>query len=166
MIATTVDFCEEQDTKMHLNYLKLLTVMAYGALGSIAVLIAVVAFWLLYPYDVLTLTPEVHPLVNDQRVVIQGESFAYTFAYDKKMAVPGVVSRYFVDGLRFQAEGNAPVLPEGKGVAVIEVDVPHTLPPGRYSLEISKSYKVNPLRTITIVNRTEKFLVIEPVRQR
>lgn len=164
-MITTPQFCDEHEDRMMQRRHTLLAWLAYTALGSIAVIIGVVAFWLLYPYEVVTLTPEVHPIVNNQRVVVQGESFAYTFAYDKKMDVRGSVSRVFVDGLRFQAEGAPPVLPSGKGVAVIEVRVPRTLPPGRYHLEISKAYKVNPLRTITIVNRTEKFLVIEPVTQ-
>jgi hypothetical protein len=164
-MITTTNFCEEHDALMSRRRHRAFAVVGYAAVISVALVMGLVMFWLTYPYDVIDFYPEVHPLVNDQRVVIQGESFAYTFRYEKHMSIQPVISTSFVDGLRFQAEGIAPFLPVSKGVAIIEVNVPRTLPPGRYQLEISKAYRVNPLRTITIVNRTEKFIVIEPVRQ-
>jgi len=164
-MITTANMCEEQGVQVSRRKHRAFAVVGYAAVISVALVMGVVLYWHTYPYDEIDFYLEVHPLVNDQRIVIQGDSFAYTFRYKKHMDVAPVISTAFVDGLRFQAEGRAPMLPAGDGVAIVEVNVPRTLPPGRYQLEIVKAYRVNPLRTITIVNRTEKFIVIEPVRQ-
>ena len=125
-----------------------------------AALIARVVTWYLSPAAVLTnLQPGVRRV--DPVTVRPGEILRYWPGPDCKVVdVPGTLSRSFVGDLVFQTPAraadravNCRELDDAEGV-----DVPN-LPPGRYHLVVTLSYKVNPLRDVIYRYETEEFTV-------
>jgi hypothetical protein len=49
--------------------------------------------------------------------------------------------------------------PMGCRIQNISIQVPETLPTGKYTLKISYTYKVNPIKVVTIEDYTEEFTV-------
>jgi len=145
---------------------KALGAMAYLTLILAAFLIGVVAYWLFYPYKTIELTPTtdfeiVAGVEGEANVIEQGRTLSYAFAYEKYTDVIPDITRNFVDGIIFQSSVGGMGLKRGSGFAIVEVRIPRTLPPGRYYLEITREFHMNPLRTIIESDRTEAFTVIE-----
>ena len=149
------------DTRKH----TLLTVFTVGTMVSAFILLLTILFWLLYPYKIIEYTPDdnynIIYGVNEKNEVEQGGKIAYEFDYVKTTDIVPKISRRFVDGVVFNAADGGVILPKGSGHAIVETDIPETLPPGTYQLEILRSFQVNPIRTIEVVDKTEEFTVIE-----
>jgi hypothetical protein len=77
------------------------------------------------------------------------------------MGVGSSTTRRFVDGIIYTTPSVESSRPSGCEENDIYVDVPSGLPVGRFSLEILYRYKVNPLRSIDVIKRTEPFAVIK-----
>lgn len=124
-------------------------------------LLGMVAFWLLYPYPTIEQSPKPFEITSSRKVE-QGGLITYAFNYTKHSSLSATVERQFVDGIVFASSSQATISGgKSSGRAVVEVPIPYTLPPGRYYLKVTARYQVNPIRTIEVVNYTEKFTVQE-----
>lgn len=137
--------------------------MSYSALIIVAVALATILVWLFWPYSIITYEPPTdYPIVagvDSENNVEQGGAIVYAFDYQKETDIIPEVNRRFIDGLVFQAAEGAIDLPRGRGRALVETPIPETLPPGTYYLEITRTFKMNPIRKVEIVSRTETFTV-------
>jgi hypothetical protein len=108
--------------------------------------IGLLVFWSVYPYKTIVVK---NPKM-EKKVVYQGEITNYSTDYVKWMETDSV-HRFFVDGLIFDAGTINPIRPVGAGHGVQPVQIPRTLPPGKF--------KPNPIREIKYEFWTDEFLV-------
>lgn len=119
--------------------------------------------WQFWPGDPIVTGPKPYKVVYPaNKVVKQGGFITYQFDYEKTGDIVPVVHRQFVDGLVFNVAGaqTPTVIEPGKGTARVQVDIPETLPPGKYHLRILATYRMNPIRDHHNDSITETFEVI------
>ena len=145
---------------MAINKHVLLTVFSYGTMLLAFVFLAVVLFWQFYPYHVIDSRPKPYNIVEPGKTVYQGGVLSYEYDYEKFLDTPVTVRKQFVDGIIFEAPSIFTYKPVGEGHVHAQIEIPETLPPGTYHLRITATYKVNPIRSITIENSTEEFTVL------
>jgi hypothetical protein len=149
---------EDKAVMSHRHILK--AFIGYGTLVLAFGLLALVAFWLLYPYKIVTYKTTPFRIVETNKSAKQGGALSYEYDYTKYIDVPAEVSKQFIDGLIFQSEGPITRKLVGSGHVHSEIQIPETLPSGKYRLRIIATYRVNPIRTIVITNETEQFTVM------
>lgn len=125
--------------------------------GIIVLIWLVLMFWAFFPYRTAT---QSQPYIVHDKVIKQGELLQYEMNYCKYTSVVPTVERQFIDGIIFALPPANAQLPKGCGKRLNSLEIPHALPPGQYYLQATVSYKVNPIRIITSVYRTEQFEVI------
>ena len=119
----------------------------------------VVAWWLFYPYNPITVERPIK-IINSEKTVKQGGVLVYKVKYKKHMNITGTLSRKLINSFKLDlrdAVANAAVGPDCDQV---KVDIPKNADPGKYYLWWSVSYKVNPLRIVTVSVESEPFEVI------
>ena len=139
----------------HLIY----AIFGYGTLALMTGSLLLVAFWMFYPYKTITHSPQPYKLYSD--TVVQGGYVAYDYSYCKYSDVPETVSKQFVDGLIYQSSDIPTLVPMGCGKVHKEINVPRTLPAGKYQLVTTAVFRVNPIRDITVITKTEWFTVVD-----
>lgn len=131
----------------------------FGLIGFLIVIFiwAVLMFWWLYPYKT---SIQFQPYKVSEKVIKQGDLLRYEIDYCKYTNVIPRVERQFIDGIIYAVpQGNAQ-LKRGCGKVMNSIQIPNALPPGNYYVQMSVTFKMNPIRTITKVYVTEKFQVI------
>jgi hypothetical protein len=118
----------------------------------------ILAFWALWPYQ----TIEVKNVKMEKSILRQGEVTNYSTDYVKYMPTYSV-HRFFVDGLIFDAGSSDPARPIGAGHGVQPIQIPRTLPPGKYRIHVIATFKPNPIRTIEYAFDTPQFIVLEAI---
>jgi hypothetical protein len=116
-----------------------------------------------YPFEPITTSPKVFPIIYPaNKIVKQGDHIVYQFKYNKTTDIMPVVQRQFVDGIVFNVAGlqTSAATTKGAGIAQVEIDIPETLPPGKYYLRIGTMYQINPIRRLYYIYMTEKFEVV------
>lgn len=89
-----------------------------------------------------------------------GELIDYELDYCKAKAYPAVVSRTLVDGQVIALSDEKGYLPVGcHKLTIMTSQVPLTINPGRYYLDITITYKINIFRTETVHYKTNYFNV-------
>ena len=136
-----------------LNYLALLSIL------SAIFLIGLITFWLNYNYQPLVFNDPVMPVLT--KTVRAGETLRYVSNFCKNTNEPATVSRRFINGIVFATPVIITKSEKGCQEKTVAVSVPLELLEGPYRLSIVYQYKVNPLRTITVVQDTETFEVIK-----
>jgi len=114
-------------------------------------------YWAFWPYQPLVI--EHLSIVNEQPIV-QGGFLEYKIVINKKMNIPGVVSRHFLDGVVIILPPITTNLEPGRTEMYDKVSLQHAVP-GKYIFKWSATYKVNPLREITVSATTDCFEVKE-----
>lgn len=109
-----------------------------------SIAMAVVSYWSLAPYRVVY---QQNPgLSLTGKPIYAGSTMMYTSDWCKSTDNhSAIVSREFVDGLRYQAPSVSEYYPKGCYVISSVIEVPR-IPPGMYRLHVSVEYHVNPLR--------------------
>jgi hypothetical protein len=138
-----------------LQYLSWVTIIS--ALG----IMVLVGFWLLYPYKIITFSDDKFPIMNENKTVKQGESIVYRAKYCKFIAVPSETTRSFVDGIIYTTPSVGSNKVVGCGDNLVFVEVPKTIPAGKYTIQMLYRFRINPLRTIDIIKITELFLIVK-----
>lgn len=139
--------------------MKILNIFSYIVLFFAFLSVLLVCFWLFYPYkDFYFLTPK---FTVANKVVHQGGVVTYTSHYCKNFEHVIAVSRTFENKLIFVTPAIINNRPKGCHTIQVEVPVPEELPVGVYHLSNVFRYDPNPIRTITIVQNTEDFEVVE-----
>lgn len=80
----------------------------------------------------------------------------------KNMDIAPQISRVFVDGVIYQIPTYTTVDDEvGCKVRKVQIYVPKGLPVGEYFVNTAYKFRVNPIRTIEMQTKSEKFEVVE-----
>lgn len=136
-------------------------------LGWIAVLgglllVGVITYWELWPYNPLTFTAKTFPVLTP--TVKQGGVVQFTVDYCKHVSLSATNSHAFVNSIIYATPETTTSRQIGCHSITINVIVPDELPVGRYHLQNIYKYQVNPLRAIVIEHDTDEFQVIEKGR--
>lgn len=132
--------------------------LAYVAL----LLTATILFaWIFIQYWPITvIVPNTQPYKVLTKKVKVGEQLIYLVDACKKIAVPSVVSRSFVDGVTYPSITSINNVSVGCGRTKVSILVPNFIVPGVYHVVLNIQYKINPLRTDTYHFKTETFEVL------
>jgi len=122
-------------------------------------MIGLVAYWMLYPYKPVVFNDPEFPIINN--IVKQGQMLIYTSNYCKYMNIPAQVTRTFANEILYVTPSTITNRPMGCNIIHISVLVPQELPIGTYQLQQTYVFQVNPIRQITITEKTEEFQVIQ-----
>jgi hypothetical protein len=139
-------------TKSILTKVYLYSILLFASLS-----LMVFAYWSFYPYKTIEHYPDSYAL--GKTTLKQGETTFYEFNYCKFSDAPVTLYKQFIDGIVYEAPVYPAFLQVGCGSAKIDITIPVNLPPGEYYLKVEANYKVNPIRTITETNITQKFTV-------
>lgn len=115
-------------------------------------------YWLVYPYKTAEFKLPFE-VMNENKIVMRGERLRYKIDYCKYTDQMPDVTKFFIDGVIYETPASPGLARIGCNVDISDVYVPRAIPPGKYSLKIVARYKLNPIRTIEIVNYTEPFTV-------
>jgi hypothetical protein len=136
-----------------------LTVTAFSMGGTL-----LLAYWLLYPTTVIEITqpPRVvtwHP--------VAGEPLEYSFGYCKNSRyddVHALVEHEMIQGdMVYAFPVTAGRLEPGCHSIVVDLGTVSTLhfPAGDYTIQVTRSYDVNPLRRVTVTARSAPFRIYD-----
>jgi hypothetical protein len=142
----------------HNKKMTLLGVMSILTLIVAGLILVLLFYWGVYPYDPLTVNKA--EIINTNSTVTQGDILAIKLNYTKRNDVPGLGVRSFVDGIVYQVPPAPGMLPVGTHTVIREITIPESLPPGEYYLNNTVLFKMNPIRTVTEVWNTPNFKVV------
>lgn len=121
-------------------------------------LVGLVAYWLFVPYRVYDPFDPAPRILTP--VVKRGSTLLYSGVGCKRLAVKGISSRSFVDGIVYLTPPVGANRPLGCLTQPVGIAIPKSLPVGHYRLEGEIMYEVNPIRTVTYHYRTGEFEVV------
>jgi hypothetical protein len=138
---------------------KFTTYIAYLAIIISFLVLGLMGYWLLYPYNPVTYKTIPYPVLNENKTATVGGILKYSVDYCKTTNIyPTVIKRY-VDGLIYETPAGRGVVYKGCRVQVVDNLVPSTLIPGKYKMEVIIEYQMNPIRKIIYTNYTEEFTI-------
>lgn len=141
-----------------MNY-KLFNYISYGTIIVALLFMVTVFYWLLFPYKPIEFPVLPHFVENKQ--VLSGEYLIYYVEYCKYSKVTPIADKTFNDGIIYSIpQVIATEKSIGCGTSKIQIYIPRGLPKGKYFIESTYRYKMNPLRTIDVKTKTEQFEVI------
>lgn len=138
---------------------KLLYIVSILSILSGVIIIGITTFWLVYPYKPMTVNKEPIEVMTGE--VGRGKPLIYRIDYCKNVDVPATIQKSYENDIIFPASTTHPVNNVGCRVVNISQVIPYELPSGRYKLKIVFTYRVNPIREVSITAYTEYFNVIE-----
>lgn len=117
--------------------------------------------WILIQFwPVTAIVPNTQPYKILTKKVKVGGQLVYVVDACKKIKASSVVSRAFVDGIRYPAITSFNNVPVGCTKTKVSILVPNFITPGVYHLELNVQYKINNLRVDTYQFTTEEFEVV------
>jgi hypothetical protein len=137
---------------------KILYFFIWIVLISAMGLMLLFGFWLSYPYKVI----EFKSTKTVEQTYKTGTILTLNISHCKYMPLPAKVVGQFVDGIVFtlkETKANA-----GIGCATRiakDIIIPKELEAGTYLYRQTMIYRVNPVRTITVVFETNKFDIVQ-----
>jgi len=139
---------------------KFLKYLSYFSLVITAILLFIVIYWLVKPYDTIKFTKEEFRVQTP--IVKQGNYLSYIIDYCKDNKFVPIVTTSYVDGIIYQTP-NTPQPFYGNGCEPKNflVYIPKALPPGKYYLDHVFTFQVNPIREVRVEAKTEMFEVIK-----
>lgn len=144
----------------HLETHRILILFSYLTIGMAFLITLVVFFWLLYPYKPATFNHLPHKVTP--RVVEGGKFLTVEVDVCKHMPIAPTITRVFVDGVIYQIPEYTTVNDVvGCGIRKVQIYIPKGLPKGEYFISTTYRFRVNPVRTIEIQTRSDKFKVVE-----
>ncbi len=123
-------------------------VLAVGAM-------AIIAFWLVYPYNPLT----INNVETHTKVTQAGGLFEYSVDFCKHTDLPAKLDKTFVDGIVFHLPQAYIDGDEGCRTDNVIMEVPEFFD-GEYHVEVLLTYQVNPIRKEIVKVETDKFIVL------
>lgn len=130
----------------------------YLALLLVLMRILLTLGWEIWPYEVIKFNRPIRILT--EHVVPNGE-LIYEMDYCKSERFKdthATVTHSFVNHLVHNAPTTLSQLAAGCHVVIFGLPMP-LLPPGEYQLEMVRTYRVNPIRTVTVKSITAPFMV-------
>jgi hypothetical protein len=134
----------------------------FGILSTIITGIVIVLFWIvcqIFPLQTLSVHNNPFPVYRDR--LHPGEEVVIFINSDKYIKAPAHLTMRFVDEIIYNVPDKVVDRPIGHREAWGSfTSIPANLPPGDYYLEIIFHYPVNIFRMVSIVTRTQKFMVV------
>jgi hypothetical protein len=127
-------------------------IMGYITLTLIVLTQSLILYWAFWPYEPLKIE-YIHKVSIEN-----GKEFVYKMKYDKKLPLPAEISKQFIDGFIVTFPPTVANIQTGEFTSMHSISIPK-LPPGKYHFKWSGTYKVNPIREVTVTARTECFEV-------
>jgi hypothetical protein len=138
---------------------KIISFYLWGGLTIAFIGLAIIGFWAFFPYKIIDFNNLPYPVEN--KVVKQGGQLKYTVDYCKYTeGMPAEVKREFIDGLVFESSDVRANVTLGCNSVVVPLNVPLSLPPGKYKLRLTVTYHPNPIREVIFINESEEFVVV------
>lgn len=134
------------------------TIVGWATIAVLALSTIIAMGWLLGDYNVIEFKRDYK---TEKTEYFQGDRTYYSVDYCKYLDYPATISKEFVDGLVFTAVSPQAKLRLGCREQTVEMDIPVSLPPGKYRLRNTITYQVNPLRTVEYVRFSNWFTVKE-----
>ena len=120
-------------------------------------IILLLTFWAIYPYNPLVLKN----VTLDRTEVNRGEHIHISADYCKNIDKPATLFVSFIDGLVYNPQPQILDLQSGCHHTVLSIYIPKALPTGDYMLKGVFRYKVNPIRDIDVNHLSGKFTIIK-----
>jgi len=138
---------------------KLLTIGIWSILMLAMGTMLVVGYWLLHPYEIVTFSDDVLPIMNENKSVKQGDQVVYSAKTCKLIDMDATVDRQIIDGVVYSLPTVTSNIPVGCRENLVYIEVPKVIPVGKVTIKILYRYKVNPIRSIVITKTTEPFFI-------
>ena len=116
------------------------------------------AFLLIYPFNIMEVKQQPLPVISKQ--IKQGDNLVYVLDYCKYMSLPSEISPQLVDGIIFAFPTDISYVDKGCNVVFGSVPIPVSVPKGKYYMRFIVTYKVQGVREINYMYKTEEFEVI------
>lgn len=139
--------------------IKFMNVVSAVTIAVALILLLHVGYLLMWPYAPAKFGNVPFPVEN--KVVKQGDRLKYFVEYYKLMDVPVTTQCMLVDHIQISFPPTSSQLPKGD-YALINNDIyiPEYVTPGKAYISIRFTFKVNSIREVVIVARTEEFEII------
>ena len=99
-------------------------------------------------------------IIVDKEIYSPWDRITYTISYCKKYDISATVSRALVNSIRINyTEYSTNVLPGCGTIKINDMVIPEFIDAGKYHIETTSTYKVNPIKTHIIVRRSVDFLI-------
>lgn len=138
---------------------KLLYIFIWITILTALGLMFTIFYWLFYPYKIADFKNVPFPIINESKTISRGDRVRYNIEYCKYTDVIPELTKFFIDGVVFETPKTVGVVENGCGSVIADAYIPRAIPPGNYSIKTVARYKVNPIRTIEVVNYTEPFII-------
>ena len=122
-------------------------------------MVGVFTFWSVYPYKPMVVNKE--PLEVLTPEVGRNQPLTYVIDYCKFTDAQATIQKAYENDIVFPSSITHPKNDNGCRVSNISQVIPYELPSGRYRLKIVFTYRVNPIREVSITAYTEYFNVTE-----
>jgi len=138
---------------------KSITIATFVSLGVSFIFVLLVLFWLIFPYEPLSINNHPYPVITKE--VKKGDVLLFEVDYCKLTDKKATITRRFIDSLLYVMPDITAVNEMGCRRQLVSEEIPQNLPAGEYVMDFYYTYKVNPIREVTVHARTQKFQVIE-----
>ena len=125
---------------------------------GILVIIALILYWSLRPYNVIEYQVDYFEMQKDEYVV--GEPLTYRIAFCKKGNYTGTVIRTLHDGIIYIFPEIISKSPQGCIDQISTTTVVPNVPTGEYVYEDTVIYQVNPIREISYTMKSTPFKIV------
>lgn len=139
---------------------KIFCVFSWAVISILMISVLVVTYWSIYPYKIIEFREGNGTILNTS--VKAGEIIKMRQTQCKYKSLYADINRQFVDTLVFQVNPVMTNRPVGCFDVIELVQVPISLPTGKYRIRTTISYHVNPIRHQTYQVLTNEFTVINP----
>jgi hypothetical protein len=133
--------------------------VAYSFMSATIICMLVITYWLFYPYVPLIIEKPIK-IMNPNKTVVAGEYLVYSIEYDKKLPVEGVLTRKLLNDYIIDMRSSVSNSRLGKDERLVHLQIPHYAAPGKYTLWWSVTYKMNPVRHVTVSVESEPFTIV------
>lgn len=114
---------------------------------------------IIYPYNLVDYNYDKYKILTP--VVKRGTQVIFESEFYKHTDLSATVSRQLIDGNVYYYAEMPATNPQGYNKIKVTLDIPSYAEPGKYYIRSIIKYRVNFLRTITYINDTEYFEIIE-----
>jgi hypothetical protein len=117
-------------------------------------------FLMLWPVRTISIHGD-DKILNASKTVYAGQALVYEIDYCKYTTAQAAVARTLAGPVNYPLPASTNNVPPGCRTAISRnTIIPVGVQPGTYHLELQATYRVNPLRSITIRSRSEEFTVV------
>lgn len=136
---------------------KLFRIFTWGGIILGFLLLFLLSFWWLYPYNPLVLSN----IKLDKTEVSRGEHIRISADYCKNTNKGADLFISFIDGLVYNPQPQVIDLESGCHSTVLSIYIPKNLPTGKFMIKGVFRYKVNPIRSIDVNHLSGEFTIIK-----